>query len=977
MSFNLLGTVLASPVVTGNYNTDTYGTHYSFLGVGGWQEFQLLTERDAIPVDGLGNLDPSGLSSGRRRLGMLVYVAQTDTIYQLYVPYAVWTGMTSSAKVAALNNNTNWIQFTTGGGDAIKKKYQQTAHNFSIGNVVSFNGTNYVKGIASAGNTFEFLGIVSSIIDANNFTLTYAGFIDLSTIGGLSANTVYFVSPTVAGAITPIEPTGAGESSRPIIITQETTKGLVMMQRSYIVSNSGSSGSSGNGLRIQRTTIQNSNGFALGDVLRYSGSTYQKALATQAINDFPVGLVSKVIDPNTFIICFAGYVDGMVSVLDQGGSPIQASKTYYLSATVPGKLTATKPSTTGQMEKPIYQSLTVDDGIVINQRAIPVGAFTGTTGGGIGPAEDGSYTDGIFTDFTPSTPIGTAVDRFNELLLALSPAPAPNLSSVNRTGAAYNPGNLSFGPTRNDISYINVSNAAGNGVVDINGTYAVSGTRLGITNAASITGILNSGVIAGPSYPVNAFGNGNQGKLRMELNGNIVDNLILSGTTGATSSSRFSVTAALPVVSGGGNPVAIFKYRTGTYNIPNSLFVNGFNYMRVLHITPAGTVQTNFLEWVYDPNANAITNSVGPSFSGLALTGSRFISGVKYNTGGTVNHNVTLTNVYRNTYANGTAVISYPSRVNLTDATSIAKSGSAVISETNAVKNLPILNSALTNPELTTLLLVSNHTLQNNILGNAGIQTSAAVTHPTKASFTTTPLLSGGFLQYTTIQVLNNNTENLTGEVARLTAQDYTAISYASINGGTHAWDSSQSLVGVNALYNTGLLVFNGELIYPNAPYLGSQYGITSGNFLAVTNALGGNPNYTTAAGTRSLYRKFISTNVVTQSTLTINFLHTGSNSSFLPDGGIGGTPTGNFIKVECMIKRSGGATHGWFNPFASVGNPEGIANTAISTIAGGTSVSCTLSTVPRVGNGDLVIIRIFAASGWTNRISNIAITNI
>src|SRR5258708_21628459 len=150
MSINLLGTVLASPVVTGNYNTDTYGTHYSFLGVGGWQELQLLSERDAIPVASLGNLDPTGLSSGRRRLGMLVYVAQTDTIYQLFVPYPVWTGLTNSAKVAALNNNSNWIQFTTGGGDAIKKKYQQTSHGFSVGNVVSFNGTNFIKGIASA-----------------------------------------------------------------------------------------------------------------------------------------------------------------------------------------------------------------------------------------------------------------------------------------------------------------------------------------------------------------------------------------------------------------------------------------------------------------------------------------------------------------------------------------------------------------------------------------------------------------------------------------------------------------------------------------------------------------------------------------------------------------------------------------------------------------------------------------------------------
>lgn len=41
----------------------------------------------------------------------------------------------------------------------------------------------------------------------------------------------------------------------------------------------------------------------------------------------------------------------------------------------------------------------------------------------IGPAEDGSYTDGIFTDFNENTRIGVAIDRFNEVLLKLAPTP--------------------------------------------------------------------------------------------------------------------------------------------------------------------------------------------------------------------------------------------------------------------------------------------------------------------------------------------------------------------------------------------------------------------------------------------------------------------------------------------------------------------------------------------------------------------------
>ena len=46
------------------------------------------------------------------------------------------------------------------------------------------------------------------------------------------------------------------------------------------------------------------------------------------------------------------------------------------------------------------------------------GSFSGSFAGNfnIGAAEDGTYTDGLFTDFTIATPVGTAVDRFNEVL---------------------------------------------------------------------------------------------------------------------------------------------------------------------------------------------------------------------------------------------------------------------------------------------------------------------------------------------------------------------------------------------------------------------------------------------------------------------------------------------------------------------------------------------------------------------------------
>ena len=80
--------------------------------------------------------------------------------------------------------------------------------------------------------------------------------------------------------------------------------------------------------------------------------------------------------------------------------------------------------------------------------------------GTIGPAEDGTYADGLFTSFISTTPIGTAVDRFNEVLKALSPAPAPDLDIINsaETGVT---SFLSFGASSAVGGYTNVAASAG------------------------------------------------------------------------------------------------------------------------------------------------------------------------------------------------------------------------------------------------------------------------------------------------------------------------------------------------------------------------------------------------------------------------------------------------------------------------------------------------------------------------------------
>ena len=226
------GTLLASPVVVGS-SGDTNGTHYSVLGVGGYLEIETIDDRNNIPVDTIKGLDADGLSSGRRRLNMLVNVIEEDQIYKLTVPYLIWTGLTETQKVNELANNSNWNIFTVGGtgsGERIEKTFSLTGHGFTIGNVIGFSGGTFVKAIATTEFSGETFGLISEVPDSNSFTVVFAGFVTGITGVGLTSNTTYYLSSTVAGELTSVEPFLANTVSKPILTTLTTGEEVLVFQ---------------------------------------------------------------------------------------------------------------------------------------------------------------------------------------------------------------------------------------------------------------------------------------------------------------------------------------------------------------------------------------------------------------------------------------------------------------------------------------------------------------------------------------------------------------------------------------------------------------------------------------------------------------------------------------------------------------------------------------------------------------------------
>lgn len=104
------------------------GTHFSIYGIGGYMEVYYLSDlylsSSTIPItidyDFSGNpslliLNNDNISSGRRKIGMLVYVYETDTIYQYYIPnyYTIFssaTGTSSNEKrYLIFRENETWV----------------------------------------------------------------------------------------------------------------------------------------------------------------------------------------------------------------------------------------------------------------------------------------------------------------------------------------------------------------------------------------------------------------------------------------------------------------------------------------------------------------------------------------------------------------------------------------------------------------------------------------------------------------------------------------------------------------------------------------------------------------------------------------------------------------------------------------------------------------------------------------------------
>ena len=132
------------------------------------------------------------------------------------------------------------ISGTTVDGEKITKSINQSSHGFVLLDVVAYSGSSYYKPLSTSVGG-EPLGIISDVEDTDNFTITYQGYI--SGISGvtdadsnsISGETVYYLSPVVAGKLTSIVTTTEDDVVKPMLITLTSDNANVVNYRGDIV----------------------------------------------------------------------------------------------------------------------------------------------------------------------------------------------------------------------------------------------------------------------------------------------------------------------------------------------------------------------------------------------------------------------------------------------------------------------------------------------------------------------------------------------------------------------------------------------------------------------------------------------------------------------------------------------------------------------------------------------------------------------
>jgi hypothetical protein len=412
------------------------------------------------------------------------------------------------------------------GGGGTTDRVFKSSHGFVVGDVLYMNGSVYEKAIATSAAAAEVVGVVSKIIDTNNFEITLSGEVTgITSPVSLTVGEVYFLSAATAGLLTVDEPTVVGQVSVPVGVASSTTSLYVAPKRGSVVGSSNartqialSGGLSGGPFT---TTVQNIAAYDAGELTGWVSIT-----ATTPLRFYVAAQFSKNGAANNYNLSY------QVS----GDTP---PALFSMTVTAGGLLQVTLPSLTGFASASINFALnapaigtsfplTVDSSSVQFQKIVP----KDTSGISVRNAADSATN--VFVSNTGNVGIGTTSPQEN--LHIRSSAPRIRFEDTDGGGsyaqisANYSVGGISI--------QADATNAAGNSVIsfDIDGNqvayFDANGRILVGASAASGTAVTRfySKTGSGTTWQF-ASGTSNSGNTFFVLNGSDVGVSLTSGST--------------------------------------------------------------------------------------------------------------------------------------------------------------------------------------------------------------------------------------------------------------------------------------------------------------------------------------------------------------------------------------------------------------------------------------------------------------
>ncbi len=560
----------------------------------------------------------------------------------------------------------------------------------------------------------------------------------------------------------------------------------------------------------------------------------------------------------------------------------------------------------------------------------------------------------------------------HDTIPSLFPPAAPDLDDIGVATSGVT-GDLSFddsnlpGSTIAEATYVAVTGIGTLVAVAFDASFADSGDRVGIINASTdITGILNDDVAAHAfSYPVNAFGDADQGELILEVNGTevrTIDLSVVGAVNDGSATSGFNISVAAPCEFSNGDPFAAFQYRKGTYRVDSgdTNLGYGWNYARVIHRISGVDTTTNYIDWVVDNNIVDTVYSADV-FDNLTISGSAYLSGVRYYTDGDADYDITIDHGQRNTYIASGAIQFTETNGSVPNVSFTATAGVETRTETLTDQTFTVSSGIrLLNEDIT-----CRTTVNRTIDANEGNDPSTLRT--------ISSILLDDLIDHTTTA---DAVEVFVGEGYRKESDiDETVIAgYGSgVGNGPSVWDFTQTIIDAGAAgYLDGLLICNGRLSYPTNT--SDIANITNGDFTGITNAYAGQPDYSGTTGSRIYIRYFY--NVSSRQNFRFNIDFTGSGTFRTIAAG---AASGNFLNCELLAPnttQTSGGTVEWKDMVAAYITEDDIgcyASTYGATIP--TAWGVTLGPRGTSSSGNVILIRITAASGWTGYIDDITCT--